>query len=186
MPRLWRFLGGLAVVAVITASQPTCAFACSCIAPPPPAEALAAADAVFAGEVTAVSAPLESGAATINVTFAVTQRWKGPSDATLVVGTSGSSASCGVSFTTGQRYLVYASTSEGQLSTNLCSRTAPLDSAADDLAALGAGQGGATPGSLPNTGGADAPVAPLVGASVMALLAGAWLRMRSRRTVAAG
>ena len=153
MIMFWRVVGALAVIGLITASQPTCAFACSCIAPGPPAEALAQATAVFAGEVSAVAAPASAGtAAPVRVTFNVTQSWKGAPQPTIVVGTPDSSASCGVEFVKGERYLVYATESEGQLQTNLCSRTALLSAAAEDLAALGAGQAPSGPTTLPATG----------------------------------
>jgi hypothetical protein len=95
----------------------------------------------------------------VQVTFAVAQSWKGGDRSTIVVNTPASSASCGVEFVQGQEYLVYALENEGTLQTNLCSRTAQLGAAGEDLAVLGAGSapvpsaGGAeTPTNLPTTG----------------------------------
>jgi hypothetical protein len=133
-------------------------FACSCIQPPAPDEALANSTAVFAGQVTEVAAPGDRGGPDpVVVTFAVSRGWKGADKPTIVVNTSGSSASCGFEFVQGQEYLVYATENEGHLQTGLCSRTSLLASAANDLAVLGdgtvpAGGGAETPVTLPDTG----------------------------------
>jgi hypothetical protein len=152
MKTFWKLAVTLAVVAFVPAVQPTCVFACSCRPPSPPAAALADAAAVFAGRVTALSAPVDSGGADpVRVTFAVTRSWKGANQSTVVVNTPASSASCGVGFVKGQTYLVYAYSSEGRLETILCSRTAELATAGADLAVLGPGSvpAGATPGAPP-------------------------------------
>lgn len=119
------------------------AWACSCAQPDPPTEALAAADAVFSGVVTASEASGGigcSGAATTTVQFRVLQVWKGQSEETLTITTVSSSAACGYSFQTGVSYLVYAHRAYQQLTASLCSRTQPLGMAAVDLAALGKGE----------------------------------------------
>jgi hypothetical protein len=113
------------------------ALACSCIPPGPPADELQKAAAVFAGEVVRMTGG--EGEGTVTVTFRVSKVWKGPQERTLVVTTPGSSASCGVSFEEGKSYLVYAHGEEGELMVNLCSRTAALSDATEDLAALGEG-----------------------------------------------
>ena len=153
MTIIWKMGIALAVVAVVAMVQPQCAFACSCRPPGPPAETLANATAVFSGRVTAVALPADTGGPLpVQVTFAVAQTWKGTNRSTIVVNTPASSASCGVDFVQGQEYLVYALENEGTLQTNLCSRTAPLGSAGEDLAVLGAG--GAP---VPSAGGAETP-----------------------------
>lgn len=160
MTMFWRMVAALVVVAVMTAVQPACVFACSCIAPPPPDEAMANSTAVFAGQVTEIVAPADLGGSNpVVVTFAVSQGWKGAEQTTIVVSTTGSSASCGFEFVKGQEYLVYATESEGRLQTGLCSRTASLAAAANDIAVLGDGTvptsaGGAAeqPATLPETG----------------------------------
>jgi hypothetical protein len=111
--------------------------ACSCIPPGPPADELKKAAAVFAGEVVRLSGG--SGEGTVTVTFRVSRVWKGPQERTLVVTTPGSSASCGVSFEEGKSYLVYAEGEQEDLRAYLCSRTAELSAATEDLAALGEG-----------------------------------------------
>jgi hypothetical protein len=121
---------------------PPPAFACSCM----PSESVATerdrATAVFAGEVTEMDAPgglLISSADPVQVTFNVSQVWKGPQQPTITLTTPRESASCGVHFETGAAYLVYAVGSEDELQVFLCSRTAPLAGATADLTALGEG-----------------------------------------------
>ncbi len=122
------------------AGAPT-ASACTCVEPPPPLEALEAADLVFAGLVIEILEP-DSSMFTRSFRFAAKRRWKGPVTDTMRVETAWSSASCGYPFEVGETYLVYAY--EGNVfanpySTNLCTRTRPLADAAEDLAALGEG-----------------------------------------------
>jgi len=76
------------------------------------------------------------------VRFQVDKQWKGVTTDTVPVVTAADSAACGYPFVTGKTYLVYARKLDGEpeLQTNLCSRTKPLASAQDDLAALGEGQ----------------------------------------------
>lgn len=119
---------------------PNAVFACSCM----PSESVAAerdmATAVFAGEVTEIDEPgglVISSADPVQVTFTVSEVWKGPQQPTITVTTPRDSASCGVYFETGTAYLVYAVGNEDELQVFLCSRTAPLASATTDLAALG-------------------------------------------------
>jgi len=114
--------------------------ACSCVVPPPPAEALDSATAVFAGTVKDIRNK-DFGA---EVIFEVTQTWKGIKRTQVVVTTGQVGGACGYPFTQGTAYLVYAhqdtgNFESGELSTNICSRTVPLDQATEDLAALGPG-----------------------------------------------
>ncbi|MGB7443729.1 MAG: hypothetical protein WA919_21915 [Coleofasciculaceae cyanobacterium] len=111
--------------------------ACSCIQPPPPLTALEQATAVFAGKVTSIN---QTEPFNLEVTFQVSQAWKGEASSTLVVATPLNSAMCGVYFEIGEEYLVYAYGEENQLSTNLCSRTQLASQAEADLVMLGGGQ----------------------------------------------
>lgn len=119
------------------------ASACSCIPPGPPEEELNESDAVFAGSVTTIedrsSGGIVSSSRPLYVTFDVTETWKGPSNTMLTVITAASSASCGYPFQEGQKYLVYAYSRNDDLHVSLCSRTAPLSEAQQDLNALGPG-----------------------------------------------
>jgi hypothetical protein len=189
MTLAWRIVVTLSVIALVTAVQPSCAYACSCRPPGPPAEALANATAVFSGKVTALSAPVDGGGTDpVQVTFAVTNGWKGADQSTIVIVTPSSSASCGVGLVEGQEYLVYATESEGSLQTNLCSRTTQLAMAGEDLAVLGAGTppnsggGAAPPVTMPATG--DAPrwsnlqQLELVGGALLVIVLGAVVKRR--------
>lgn len=124
-------------------AAPRPAHACSCAAPAAPAQALGRADAVFAGKVTAIETPLLNritGSGDIHqVTFAVSEVWKGEVPQEITLSTAASSAACGYEFASGSEYLVYAGETRDGLSTGLCSRTQPLSAATEDLDALGAG-----------------------------------------------
>jgi hypothetical protein len=151
----------IAAVAMFFA-YPTCAYACSCVPPGSPAEELGRSDAVFLGKVVDVktpSGPITSSADSTSATLEISTVWKGQVAQTITLTTPGSSASCGVTFEQGKEYVVYAQVSDGVLSTTLCSRTRPAGDAAEDVAALGAGQppqaSQQAPAGLPATG-ADA------------------------------
>lgn len=190
MTMFWKLAVTLAVVAFVAAVQPTCVFACTCRRPGPPQEALTNATAVFSGRVTAIRAPADRGGPDpVEVTFAVTQGWKGADQPTVVVDTPGSSASCGVDFVEGEAYLVYASASEGRLQTNLCNRTTQLAMAGEDLAVLGAGSapspstGGSAPTTLPATGNMAAlqvQRTAAAGTALLVILLGAVVARRLR------
>jgi hypothetical protein len=114
-------------------------YACSCIAPPPPKEALAAASAVFSGKVTAIEAAGDHEKA---VTIEIKSTWKGvEKKKEVVVYTADNGATCGYGFEKGKSYLVYASLmkrgDDKVLGTNICTRTAALDAAAKDIKELG-------------------------------------------------
>jgi LPXTG-motif cell wall-anchored protein len=175
----------LGVVALVAVVKPSCVYACSCIQPGPPAEALTNASAVFSGQVQTISAVGNS----LQVTFTVKSVWKGTEQATIVVNTPTSSASCGVEFVQGQEYLVYADEAEGQLQTNLCSRTAQLAAAGEDIAALGDGKapsapagGVGTPTTLPEAGSTMAYLLPATGGVLLIVALGAVVVMRRRRS----
>ncbi len=128
----------------------------------------------------------------MQATFAVTRVWKGINQPTVVVVTPASSASCGFAFVQGQEYLVYASEIEGQLQTILCSRTALITMAGEDLAALGAGSApspadeAGTPMTLPATGGDTLRTfgqpAVIATGALMLMVLGAVVVSRSRRS----
>ncbi|HEX8681188.1 MAG TPA: hypothetical protein VF707_02670 [Ardenticatenaceae bacterium] len=143
MEKLGRLLVVVMLLATVIA-QPQAAFACSCMMPSPPEEALEQAAVVFAGQlVEAEAAPaggMVSTADLIPYTFEVSQVWKGEVHSTITIGSAMSSASCGYEFAVGEEYIVYGFEGEGVLQTGLCTRTAPLASAEEDLTALGEGE----------------------------------------------
>ena len=114
------------------------AFACSCIPPRTPTESLNESAAVFSGEVIDIS---ENGYVEeqygYKVKFDVERSWKGDSVETLSVLTGYGGGDCGYGFEIGEKYLVYAYSSEGSLNANICSRTTPLANAQEDLDTLG-------------------------------------------------
>ncbi len=172
-----------AVVAAILISPPRITYACSCMVPPGAAQARNDAAAVFSGRVTAVEGQRE-GTTPLRVSIDIAQVWKGPMLNRTLLLTSGSSASCGFDFQPGTDYLVYAFDQDGQLATGLCTRTAPLDQAALDVAELG-------PGTVasPNSDPGSQPVAevgnslPLIiggGVALVAIASGALVFVRRR------
>jgi len=128
----------LPLVLAALVSLPLGADACSCVPNPPPKEALAKASAVFSGKVLAV----ETEGRESKVTIQVATVWKGIKDAKVVVFTPSNGAACGVAFKKDESYLVYCYDDKSEkpvLRASLCSRTAPLASAKEDLKELGEG-----------------------------------------------
>ncbi|WP_067185077.1 hypothetical protein [Microtetraspora niveoalba] len=128
-----RLLAVLLLVIGTVAFTPSAACACSC-APRPPSELMKGAAAVFTGTVAAVRR-VEGGdplgpPPPLVYTFRADQIYKGAPSATYEVATNADSAACGVNFTVGSRYLVFASAGESglfdtdpgvSLHTSLCS-----------------------------------------------------------------
>ena len=147
--------GNLAGIAIVVAmflclltmlGLPKSAHACMCGPSGAPRDAMAEADAVFAGQVVAIHEPgpyLRNGQMVIGsadlmkVKFNVGRVWKGPRRETITVETERMGISCGYEFKEGRRYIVYA---WGGNRTGLCTRTAPVWLAVRDFAALGLGQ----------------------------------------------
>ena len=117
------------------------AHACKCAEPPPPSDALASAQAVFQGEVSAIQ---ESGNDVV-VTLRVPKAWKGIDSAEETrVRTRKDSAACGFPFVQGEHYLVYAQALEPAqdgvaLQVLRCGRTRLLAEAEEDVKQLGLG-----------------------------------------------
>ena len=178
-------------------------YACSCVPPGPPSEALAESAVVFAGKVTSVREFEDPNATTFSSTdpttveFKVDAVWKGPSYETMSLATARSDASCGFTFIEGEEYVVY---SRDGATVSLCSRTRPVAYAQEDFDELGegdkpgAGSTGPTPepprgreADLSDGGTASCGLSPHAGliprdASAAALMAGlVWLGLRRRR-----
>jgi hypothetical protein len=128
-------------VLVTTVCAARNAKACSCAAPDNSAQAILAdrdqADAVFQGKVHSIAG---SGTEDRTASFEVSGIWKGDSVRNVDITTAGSDSTCGYVFLEGSEYLVFAylSTSDGKLHARSCTRTVPLSSATEELAALGA------------------------------------------------
>lgn len=96
--------------------------------------------AVFSGEVAEIIAPKTiSGeeAWTAEIRFKVLQTWKGVTTQTVSVFTANRCCICGYKFAVGERYLVYAYSSDKALGTNFCTHTKTLSEADVDLKVLG-------------------------------------------------
>lgn len=108
------------------------AHACSCLPPPPVAQAVAEADAVFMG--TVVSFELASSTTERVARFDRMQIWKGNPRAITEIFTPENEAACGFDFRVGETYLVYANRDDsGKLFTHLCTRTWFASGAQQDL-----------------------------------------------------
>ena len=130
----------LAAVALLLGLPPALrterVLACSCGGPPSIQESLEEATAVFAGRVVDMEAWRTEDDYGIHVTFAVSRVWKGPAGAELVAYTSSLGAGdCGFPLELGEEYLVYAYDEAFEIW--LCTRTAPIWYAEDDLEELG-------------------------------------------------
>lgn len=139
-PSLWL----PAVVALVfLSSAPALLSACTCAPPGPPEQELERADAVFSGKVEAIEpAPMPEDhpqwPSRLEVSLRLLAVWKGvPEGDRVTVSTASQSAACGFGFEKGKKYLVYAYDSGEMLTATLCSRTALLKQADQDLAGLG-------------------------------------------------
>lgn len=130
MDRIGRLIG-----VVLVFSWAVGAGACSCLEPPGPVEAAAAADLVFVGEVISIEPESEEIFAALVVEFDVAEVFEG-TQARYRVLTGSDSAQCGVGFELGRSYLVYAGGSEGAYWSSSCDRTRVLERAEEDLTAL--------------------------------------------------
>ena len=125
------------VVALAMLSYAPSARACSCMSLTP-SEGLTSSYAVFTGEVTDIDKNDSTPFGGREVTLRVKEMWKGEPSKELRVHTASSSAACGYGFVKGVTYLVYAVRDEADpLRVSLCSRTAPLEDAKEDLDFLG-------------------------------------------------
>lgn len=152
----------LGLICLVTGAMAGTAMACSCGNESNVQIALEQADAVFAGRVIALKlAPRLSEDPTVSfaiedleVTVAVHSRWKGEITAETLVYTAFTCCVCGFPFQIGEEYLIYAlADDEGKLRTSICSQTALLANASDDLGLLG----NLSPASLKPEGGESSP-----------------------------
>lgn len=104
-------------------------FACSCLARDESnlvgqtvSENFRQATAIFTGRVLQVNR--KNNQPNVTVKLAVQKRWKGKISNEIKIVTAADSAACGFNFEVGKTYLVYASETDGKLSTDICSRTA--------------------------------------------------------------
>ena len=125
------------VVGLTCLAYTPAAEACSCMKITP-SEGLTSSYAVFTGEVTDIRKNEATRFGGLEVTLRVKKLWKGDPEKEIKVHTAGSSAACGYPFAEGTTYLVYAVRDEADpLRVSLCSRTAPIEAAEEDLDFLG-------------------------------------------------
>jgi len=105
-------------------------------------------DAIFLGKVEKIeaaagstgmpgtAASMTASIGTVKVTVSVEEIYRGTAGKSIDVYTAASSASCGYSFVKGERYVVFAWSSDGRLSVSLCSATRPAKYAEEDIAYL--------------------------------------------------
>lgn len=134
--------------------HPKSAWACSCVMPPTPPDALSQWEAVFQGTAVALTdaRPLSFVEQIRNwlglpyvydygsriFSFEVARSWKGVTTTRADVRTGYGGGDCGYEFVLGVTYVVYAGqTSQGDWGTGICTRTNPVTAAVDDLSYLG-------------------------------------------------
>jgi hypothetical protein len=129
-----KFTYALVLLAIILALTPRQVFACSGITLSF-WDAYNSSTAIFIGRVVHIEAVSQD---TLNVTFEVFRRWKGPADKQVVVSTASQITACGIPFEGMEtdEFLVYAYSSNNQLYTNVFSRTVPLSAAGPDFIKL--------------------------------------------------
>jgi MYXO-CTERM domain-containing protein len=154
---------------------PTRAQACSCGAPPPPLERVAAMAAVFEGYV--LDKALAPGGGALVVHYQVLRAWKGVHADTVATITTGTSdGDCGIPAELHTAYLVYAGMFQGQLTANSCFLSHRSDQDTGDFAAIGTPMevGTAAPGSL-SSAAAPGGGCAIVSARPGAALGGWWV-----------
>lgn len=141
----------LSIAFLIFNINPAIGDACSCHEHPPIQKDFDRQSAIFSGKVREISIendsyPLISTLDPVQVTFEVSEVWKGEVGQEVIIHTVRDSTSCGYVFSMDTDYLVFASGTPDQLQTGLCDRTKLLDSATEELAFLREGK---TPAELP-------------------------------------
>jgi len=103
-----------------------------------PSEGVTSSHAIFTGEVTKIEPNEATKFGGLEITLQVKKAWKGALGDEVQVHTAASGAACGYGFAMGQTYLVYATRDEADpMRVSLCSRTALVERAGEDLAFLG-------------------------------------------------
>jgi len=137
-----RAFAALATAALLVSFAPGRATACSCTNIPDFARAFAESDVILLGEVTGIR-PAQPGA--VWATLRIVGWWKGAPPNTMIdVLTGENDGNCGVHFTVGTQYIVYAfhapsmyGGTAADIWTHSCWRTHETYPEDPDLAALG-------------------------------------------------
>ena len=136
--RLWRVVGAVALVVGVSAVPVARVAACDC-ALRGPDEAAAASDAAFTGVAIAASEgaapapapalrePMPMPMSQVLYTFAVDGVAKGDVGAEAQVLAGGDQGACGMTFAMNERWLIFATSEGGMLTTHLCSGNMALE-----------------------------------------------------------
>ena len=133
MKKMYKTLGSFMTVYVLLMGAEANA-GCRCDAQDGPLGALQRYDAVFSGTVKNL---LPINSYDYIAEFEVDHSWKGGEEAVMQVKSTTFRTSCGYKFKKRKEYLVYAYQHEGTLFASQCSRTAPLNTAENDMRILG-------------------------------------------------
>lgn len=150
----------LIVGALWTLGNPGPVHACKCAQVGSPSEELEKFSAAFAGRVVSIQHSYDPDGVSVSpqdrttVGLEVSVVWKGIVHEEMYITTPPTGGSCGFDFIEGEEYVVYAYDSpytDGSYTVGICSRTAPLGQAQEDLDALGEGHSpqSGTSGPLP-------------------------------------
>ena len=128
----------LSIILVMLLLSVSSAFACSCMMPDHPLVEADEATSVFIGKVTNITTiekKLDSFSTEINkVNFDILYNIKNTEDEKLEISTAKDSATCGYNFEVWEEYIVYSyKNDDNELSVSLCSRTALLENAIEDI-----------------------------------------------------
>lgn len=141
-----KYISLLIIAAIVAAGiviAPKQTYACDCAAAPDVLKHRDEHDAVFKGTVVSENKKkgkgIISSGGTYKITFDVSEVWRGKVTSSITVLSAFHEASCGFSFEEGKTYLVYAKLKDSDLHVSLCSRTASIDMASEDLSLLGSG-----------------------------------------------
>lgn len=133
-----HLLAGLIIGAALLTTGAARVSACSCIGPIVACETAWTTDGIFVGKVLTVGRIEGSGDLRWMrrlVRFEVREAFKGVQPGEIEVVTGAGGGDCGYDFREGRTYLVYAHRNQatGQLGAGICSRTAPVEEAGEDL-----------------------------------------------------
>ena len=173
--------------------------ACSCVVPGSPSEEIDKFDAVFAGRVVSIQHSFDPQGSSFShgdqttIGFQVSAVWKGAVTEDMHVTTPPTGGSCGFAFEEGEEYIVYAydgANADESYSVNICSRTALLAQAQEDLDAFGDGEAPLTEAGGPQPEGSPGAAESNVSIVILGVIAGialigatsaaVWVRIRVR------
>ena len=131
-----------------TLGNPAPVQACKCAQPGSPSEELEKFSAVFSGRVVSIQHSYDPDGVSVSpedrttVGIEVSAVWKGIVHEEMYITTPPTGGSCGFDFIEGEEYIVYAYDSpyaDGGYTAGICSRTALIGQAQEDLDVLGEG-----------------------------------------------